>query len=279
MKLPNLSYMMSVGELRYIQSHFETGEYRNPDFAVGTFLSLSKRLRCALRGTALLARARSNPFYSYVLARTKYYDEVFLDAIYSSCRRIVNVGCGSDTRAYRFAHILKQKGVSVVECDQEEAIRAKEEIARRHWPTDHVTYLPLDLGGHGWPSFERVLEDSRAAPALVMLEGVSPYLGEESFKAFLRMLADRLHPQSAIAYDYKLAGVADGFGAAGAGERRYRLTGDRQAVVDHHRPLGLEVRHLELGSALCRRLLPQVVSPFEEDVLVRLVPASGLETR
>ena len=30
-KLPNLSYMMSVGELRYIQANFEKGAAKNPD--------------------------------------------------------------------------------------------------------------------------------------------------------------------------------------------------------------------------------------------------------
>jgi methyltransferase (TIGR00027 family) len=271
MKLPNLSYMMSVGELRYIQFHFEKAEDRSPDSAVGTFLPLSKRLRCILRGVGLLSRARSDPFYYYVLARTKYYDEVFFDAIRSSFKCIVNVGCGSDTRAYRFAHLLKQKGVRVLECDQTKAILAKQNIARRNWPTDHVKYVPINLNDGGWPSFEEALGEHCKGPALVMMEGVSPYVHEGSFQSFLRLLASRLHPQSVVAYDFKLRGVADRFGQSGGGGPLFRLPEDRKAVADYHRALGYELQDMELSSELTRRLQPKANTSFAQDCLVRLV--------
>ena len=102
-KLPNLSYMMSVGELRYIQAHFEKGAAKGPDGLVGGFLPWPKRLGCWVRGTLLLPKLRANPFYAYLNARTKYYDQVFSGALERSITRIVNIGCGSDTRAQRFA--------------------------------------------------------------------------------------------------------------------------------------------------------------------------------
>ena len=195
MKLPNLSYMMSVGELRYIQSHFERGAAKNPDGLVGGFLPWSKRVGCWVRGTLLLPKLRANPFYGYLNARTKYYDQVFGEALERSITRIVNIGCGSDTRAQRFAGPLRAQRVEVLECDQEPAIRAKEQLARRLWGTsDHVAYLPIDLEAGAWPALEAWLARGTAAPTLVMLEGVSPYVGEKAFAAFLRMLSGKLPP-------------------------------------------------------------------------------------
>jgi methyltransferase (TIGR00027 family) len=271
MRLPNLSYMVTVGELRYIQSRFETARYRNPDCAVGDFLQLTTRLRCALRGTLFLSKLRSKPFYTYVVQRTKYYDDVFLNAIYGSCKAIINVGCGSDTRAYRFSHVLKQKGVRVVECDQALAISQKEAIARRRWPTDHIEYAAIDLNAGKWPAFETILAKENGGRVLVLMEGVSPYVREDSFRAFLSLLGGALHEGSVVAYDFKLRGVADEFGSSAPGERLFRLSADRQEIDGYHAPLGYELQHFESSSELARRLDPQSDARFEEDYLVRLV--------
>jgi methyltransferase (TIGR00027 family) len=276
MKLPNLSYMMSVGELRYIQSYFEKPEYRNPDSEVGAFLTLSKRIRCMLRGTMLLSRSRADPFYYYVLARTRYYDQVFCDAVHDSLKTIVNVGCGSDTRAYRFARQLREEGVTVLECDQERAIRAKEQIARRKWSTDHVKYVCVDLNDNVWLDFIRSLGEHENQPILVIMEGVSPYVCDDSFRSFLRLLATSLRPGSAVAYDFKLRGMADAFGRSHEGQNLFRLPGNRQEIDDYHRELGFELRHMELSSELSRRVQPQLGTSFNEDCLVRLVTTGSV---
>ena len=262
--------MMSVGELRYIQSHFRKGRGQGPRPPGGQLLPWSKRLGCWVRGTFLLPKPRANPFYGYLNARTKCYDQVFGEALDRSITRIVNIGCGSDTRAQRFAGRLRAQRVEVLECDQEPAIRAKEQLARRLWgASDHVAYQPIDLEAGAWPALEGWLSREPAAPTLVMLEGVSPYVGKESFARFLRMLSSKLHPASTFAYDYKLQGVADDFGGA-PGSGRFRLSADRDEVARTHRDLGFQVEHMELSSALSQRLQPGQAPLFEEDCLLRL---------
>jgi hypothetical protein len=44
MNLPNLSYLKTVGELRYIQARFEKAGQQNPDSTVGAFLPLTMEL-------------------------------------------------------------------------------------------------------------------------------------------------------------------------------------------------------------------------------------------
>jgi O-methyltransferase involved in polyketide biosynthesis len=62
------------------------------------------------------------PFY-YYRSRGPAYDHVVTDAIEDGVKRIVIVGCGSDTRAYRFKDSLRTR-IRVLECDQSDAIRS-----------------------------------------------------------------------------------------------------------------------------------------------------------
>src|SRR5437016_10304251 len=143
MGLPNLSKSMDIARLRYIQSIHESPERRNPDTLVRHFIPILARLRTAWLGRQELSKLRADPFYYYLVARTHYYDQVVNDAVADGVQQIVNVGCGSDTRAYRFKHLLRSQGVHILECDQPQAIYAKQRIAQRWRPCDYVEYLPI----------------------------------------------------------------------------------------------------------------------------------------
>jgi methyltransferase (TIGR00027 family) len=208
------------------------------------------------------------PFYYYLIARTRYYDQVLSNAIDSNIGCIVNIGCGADTRAYRFAEQLKSHGIKMVECDQATSIAIKQQLASRQWQTDHVTYVSVDLNDHGCSNLEHRL-DAIPCPALVMLEGVSPYIQATSFNRLLQFLVVKLRPGSVVAYDYKMRGF-DG------GENRnvFRLPVTKHDVIAYHEALGYRVQHLELSSELSSRLLGDFTTShagsFGEDGLLKL---------
>src|SRR5207245_4573515 len=168
-------------------------------------------------------------------------------------RTIVNVGGGTDTRAYRFGDLLRAYGVTVLECDLPSAIRAKQRIVARRWSSEHVRYIALDLHERRWSALERLLETARAAPALVMMEGVSPYVSAAAFEAFLRFLAGQLHPRSVLAYDFKIAGTAEPFDLSRVAEP-LRLPYERPVLRAFHAALGFELEHVELSAEPERRL-------------------------
>jgi methyltransferase (TIGR00027 family) len=266
MSLPDSSYLVNVGKLRYIQALCEPADSRNPDALVGAFLSPGQRLASRVRGALFLRRLRAKPFYHYLVARTRYYDQLFLDAVRDGVACIVNIGCGSDTRAYRFARLLEAKGITVLECDQPRAIYAKRELAARRFSTAHVRYLPLELND----GLSAGLDEAPPGRAFVMMEGVSPYIDRPKFEAFLRLLAARFSPGSVLAYDFKLEGVAQGFGRSAAAPQPFRLGPERGAVSAYHHALGFRLQHLETSASLVRRLLPRASRLFEEDCLACL---------
>lgn len=265
---------MYVARLRHIQSIHESSERRNPDTLVRHFIPMLQRLRTAWLGQAELSRLRADPFYYYLVARTKYYDQVVNEALSDGVQRLVSVGCGSDTRAYRFKALLCSKGVKVLECDQAETISAKQRLVRRWRHVDHIEYLPIDLNDGPWPELEYWLGDPTKPKALVWMEGVSPYVNDNAFSQFLRFLATKLAVGSQVAYDFKIGGVEDDFGRDERTQRPFRLPRRSDEVATFHEAHGLRLEHMELSCELCARLLPDLdgsaIPLFNEDGLVRL---------
>jgi methyltransferase (TIGR00027 family) len=275
MALPNLSNSLYVAWLRYVQSFREEQERRNPDTLVRHFLPLRDRWSTAWMSQKELARLRSDPFYYYLVARTKYYDQVIEDAVADGVKMIIGIGCGSDTRAYRFKKLLQRESVNVLECDQAPAIQIKQRMASRWDCSGYVDYLPIDLNDESWPALKSALGDSNDPKRLVMMEGVSPYVNERNFRSFLSIIAKSLPPGSHVAYDYKLQGVKAEFGREGRTEVPFRMSSVAADVARFHEELGLQVVHCELSSELSARLLPGLkesgIRLFAEDGLARFV--------
>jgi methyltransferase (TIGR00027 family) len=273
-KLPDLSYMMTVAALRYIQSIYEPPERRNPDGLVRELLTPWQRIRCHLRASTSIGALRAQPFYYYVLSRTRYYDEVHRHAVADGITQIVNIGAGSDTRAYRFADQLQTSHVRVLECDQPKATQVKQLVARRRWRADHVSYLPIDLNEPPWQALEHWLQQHCRTKTLVLMEGVSPYVDSDCFARFLGFLAAALPRGSSLAYDFKLPGVNEAFGRSRRTPAPFRLASARDEVAAFHSNRGYRLNYLETSADLSRRLLPaldSLNSPlFDEDVLVQL---------
>lgn len=268
---------MFVARLRYIQSVHEPPEWRNPDTLVRHFIPFVERCRLAWASHQDVSTLRENPFYYYLVARTKYYDQVLNEAVADGVKSIVNIGCGTDTRAYRFSDLFRHRGVRVLECDQPEAIRAKKRIVQRWQQSQHVEYLPIDLNADTWPELVYWLKN-QPGRTLVLMEGVSPYIDDVSFGRFLSQLAGTLAAGSQVAYDFKIEGAHDDLGREGRTQRPFRLPTASADIAAFHEAHGLQLERLERSCELCARLLPGVeksaVSSFTQDALVRLRASS-----
>ena len=158
-----------------------------------------------------------------------------------------------------------------MECDQPEAIAVKKHMVEKAGKYGHVTYASLDLNDDSWPDFEQFLTQARVK-VFVLIEGVSPYVNEEAFRAFLELLGRRLAKGSRVAYDFKLRGVSDTFGLSGRTEKPFRLSGNRQELTEYHDRLGFTLCNLSysteiLGSKVYAH--PEA-GTFKEDGLIQL---------
>jgi methyltransferase (TIGR00027 family) len=125
-----------------------------------------------------------------------------------SVKQIVVLGAGYDTRAAR----LPRSGVEFFEVDHPATQAAKRERLARldGYPVDAAHYTSCD--------FERENPVDRLAatgfrtdePALVIWEGVVPYLTEEAVRVTLKRIASGLSPRTLVAFDFVGKKLAEG---------------------------------------------------------------------
>ncbi|MEQ1871633.1 MAG: SAM-dependent methyltransferase [Vicinamibacterales bacterium] len=273
MWLPSFSNSMYVAWLRHLQCVHEDPDRRNPDTLVSRFFPWRDRLRARLLPKHELARLRRDPFYYYVLARTRYYDAVTKGALAEGVRTIVAIGSGSDTRAYRFGQELSAKHVTFIEADQAGAVAVKERMTSRWRRGRDVRFVPIDLHDAEWPALFDALGSNASQRALVFLEGVTPYVHAPDMHRFFTVLSARLAPESEIAYDGKLLGANDSLGRTDRATDPFRVPATPDAARALHDAHGLHLDAFERSDALSVRLVPRwppEVRPFAEDVLLRL---------
>ncbi len=137
-----------------------------------------------------------------MIARTAYFDGLFLEALEKEFPQIVLLGAGYDTRAYRYAD--RNKGTKIIELDISPTQNWKQKClkkARIDIP-ESVTLVPINFNTE---SLAEVLEGAGYDPrakTLFIWEGVSYYLEAESVNATLQFVRRSAHPESVLAFDY-----------------------------------------------------------------------------
>jgi methyltransferase (TIGR00027 family) len=141
------------------------------------------------------------PMELWLALRVAYLDRVVglaVDAL--SFRQIVILGAGYDTRAARLA----RAGVRFFEVDHPATQAAKRErlASLDRYPIDAATYTTCNFERED--PIDRLIAtgfDARE-PALVIWEGVVPYLTESAIRVTASRLASGLEPRSLIAFDF-----------------------------------------------------------------------------
>jgi len=145
--------------------------------------------------------------YEYVIARTKYFDAVFIEALDNSFDQIVIFGAGFDSRALRFSEL--SKGTQIFELDapitQQEKLKAY--LSKKLVIPENLVLVPIDFNKDNLA--EKIVQAGFVAgkKSLFMLEGVTMYLSQDAVESTFRFIADVSGIGSLIVFDYIHAGV------------------------------------------------------------------------
>ncbi len=146
---------------------------------------------------------------TWLALRVAYLDRLVGIAIDRlSARQIVLLGAGYDTRAAR----LPRSGVAFFEVDHPATQAAKRERFARldGYPLDAARYAACDFTKDD-PIDALVAAGFRVdEPALVIWEGVVPYLVEDAVRATATRLARGLSPRALVAFDFVGKTFAEG---------------------------------------------------------------------
>jgi len=141
----------------------------------------------------------------YMIARTAYFDRLFVDALNNKTPQIVLLGAGYDSRAYRFAKL--NHGTRIFDLDIAPTQDRKKKCikkARIDIPK-HVTFATINFNEE---SLKDILEKAgykNHQKTLFIWEGVSYYLEVESVDTTLEFVSHASHHESAIAFDYTIS--------------------------------------------------------------------------
>lgn len=274
-KMSDLSNLADTARIRHIQWLHESSDFGNPDDLAGELMAAKVRKECFKLNSEAIVKMRKNPYYYYLVARTKFYDQLLLDSVATGIRRVLIVGAGFDTRLYRFGDYLAKHGIEVAESDQPDAAAIKQKLAKKLPHSERVRYLTIDLNKQGtWNDLLDWLDTNNTDPTLIFAEGVSPYVESSKFLNFLAEIAARMPSGSWLAYDFKRVGARDDFGITEEVLSPFRLPLDKEFIEDKHASLGFTHVSLTSSLELMEAFIPswnEEVSPlFDEDALLKV---------
>ena len=142
------------------------------------------------------------PLRAFLVARSRYTEDMLARAVARGARQYVILGAGLDTFAYRnpYPH------VRVIEVDHPATQAWKRErlAAAGLTPPPSVTFAPVDFATQSLPEGLAAAGVDRSEATFFSWLGVTPYLTREAFRATLAAIA-ALPKGSGVAFDYMLA--------------------------------------------------------------------------
>jgi methyltransferase (TIGR00027 family) len=177
---------------------------------------LGTKYRMLLNGRPLrdaverLIERRFAGHHYYVIARTRYFDDVLQQRLAARAEQLVILGAGYDSRPYRFADQLA--GVQVFEVDHPATSTLKQAKVRAllgKLPAN-VAYVAVDFTVDTLS--DKLLESGyrTTRPAAFLWEGVTPYLNLEAVDSVLGFVTASAATGSSIVFDYVLRSVVEG---------------------------------------------------------------------
>ena len=138
----------------------------------------------------------------YLIARTSFFDDIFVHSMNRDVSQIVILGAGYDSRAFRFDWLNTK--CKVFELDLAKTQKRKKRCLKRAGAkySDNITLLPINFNQE---SLKNVLEKfgfEFNKKTIFIWEGVSYYLESESVNSTLETIGNLSHKESIIAFDY-----------------------------------------------------------------------------
>jgi len=232
---------------------------RGPDYLAEVFHVGWPRVLLATSWITLPIAKRVLPgIYEYLSARTKFFDELFKQALEENWPQIVLLGAGCDSRAYRFESLAKD--TTIYEVDHPATQQVKIELLARGGIAvpEYVRFVAADLNNGRLSDVLASHGLHREQRTLFLMEGVIYFLTAEGVDSLLRSIRDCSPPGSGLAFDYIVESMVDGTcDRYGARQAASRIGSEGEVFrfgIDDHQ---VESFLADRGYRLIRQLTPE----------------------
>lgn len=209
---------MAIASLRALACYEEDECVRCNDHMAELFLPADKKASLVSKGIRdMIKKAIPEGLYEYVIARTRYFDELFSSVLEQGIPQVVLMGAGYDSRPYRFRDIIGE--TLVYEVDHPATQEYKRSILQNNEISVHrnVRYVALNFEEDDLnEALNRAGYDS-VLQTLFIWEGVTFYLNPDTVDRVLRILKSSSGPGSMLGFDYQT--IKNGSGLIDTGLR------------------------------------------------------------
>ncbi|HTP07322.1 MAG TPA: class I SAM-dependent methyltransferase [Anaerolineae bacterium] len=189
--------------LRGLAAHDPREDIRGQDTLAEVFLDGEQRQLL----TNPTARARAmqqlaTGAYEFMLARTAFFDQIFVQALRDQVAQIVLLGAGYDSRAYRFADVLQ--AMCVFEVDAPPTQQRKRDLlqAANVFIPPQVSFVAIDFETEDLREVLSAAGFDQTQRTMIIWEGVSYYLSAAAVDNVLACITALTPAGSSLAFDY-----------------------------------------------------------------------------
>lgn len=207
-KKPSETAMFAALHRALAHKYFNNEKF-GPDYLAEYFLPPQFRFFIKFKKIRARIRKKINKLlpglHEFMIARTAWFDSLFVKALNNKVPQIVLLGAGYDSRAYRFAE--QNMATKIFDLDIAATQNRKKDCLRKAkiGVPKSVLLVSIDFNKQ---SLQNVLEGSGydgQKKTLFLWEGVSYYLQPESVDATLEFIRTCVAEKSTIAFDYTVS--------------------------------------------------------------------------
>jgi methyltransferase (TIGR00027 family) len=204
----------AVAALRAASTREADPTVANPDHVARYFVSgglYSLLINLPLRISRHLIEWITPGSYCYFLARTRFIDDYFTQAVSRNLKQFVILGAGYDSRSSRL--LSKDNDLTVFEIDLPATQQDKLDKMKKaglSTKAGNVVYIPNNFNDTALEDILRVNGFRFDQPCFFVFEGVSYYIEEQVVRDVFTFVGKDCARGSAIVFDYSLKSFVDG---------------------------------------------------------------------
>lgn len=165
--------------------------------------------------------------YEYIIARSKYIDAVFVQALKQGFEQVVIFGAGLDSRALRFQKLNQGNKIFELDAPTTQQEKLKVYRAKKLSVPNNLIFVPIDFNKDTLAEKIKQAGFENDMKTLFIMEGVTMYLSPEAVDGTFRFISEVSETGSLVVFDYIHSGVIRGenqyFGGKGTANRVAKL--------------------------------------------------------
>ena len=190
--------------LRALSNYENSGKVKTNDFLAEAFLPEDRIAVLSDRNMREdLKKQIPKGLYEYVIARTNYFDNVFIEGLKNKINQIVILGAGYDSRSYRFNKLIGQ--TRIFELDSRPTQEHKISVLERNKISVHenIAFIAMDFEADDFSETLRKNNFDESLKTLFIWEGVTFYLTEKTVVSMMKTMRDISGGGSELVFDFQ----------------------------------------------------------------------------